>query len=108
MPVIMLVEDDPVLRDLISRQIKMLGCQSIVVSSGEEAVERVSVASMDMIFMDVGLPGIDGNHATLLIREIELRSHRPRVPIVALTAHSDKEGCMLAGMDDFLQKPALI
>lgn len=57
--------------------------------------------------MDIGLPGIDGSHATLLIREKELKEQRNRVPIVALTAHSERERCILVGMDDFLQKPAL-
>jgi CheY-like chemotaxis protein len=54
------------------------------------------------------LPGIDGGHATSLIRERELKEQRKRIPIVALTAHSDKQRCSMAGMDDFLQKPALL
>lgn len=105
---IMLVEDDPVLRDMTKRQLDVLGFDSIPVTSGEEAVERCLSEEIAMILMDIGLPGIDGSHATLLIREKELKEHRKRVPIVALTAHSDKERCMLVGMDDFLQKPALL
>src|SRR4029078_10423735 len=105
---IMLVEDDPILRDMTKRQLDVLGFDSIPVTSGEEAVERCLTAEIAMILMDIGLPGIDGSHATLLIREKELKGQRKRVPIVALTAHSDKERCMLVGMDDFLQKPALL
>ena len=75
--------------------------------SGEEAVERHD-SDIALIFMDIGLPGIQGGHATLLIREKELNEHRARVPIVALTGHAQKERCLQAGMDDFLQKPALI
>lgn len=106
-PMIMLVEDDPVLRDLTKRQLAVLGFESIPVTTGEEAVEKCC-EDIAMIFMDIGLPGIDGSHATLLIREKELKEHRKRVPIVALTAHSERERCMLVGMDDYLQKPALI
>jgi CheY-like chemotaxis protein len=58
--------------------------------------------------MDMGLPGMDGSLATMLIREKELRTQQQRIPIVALTGHSDKQAAFSAGMDDFLQKPVLI
>lgn len=106
---ILLVEDDPVLRDLTGRQITVLGFESVLVGTGEEAVAKTSDnTDIAMIFMDIGLPGIDGNHATLIIREQELIEHRRRIPIIALTAHSDAQRTALAGMDDFLQKPALL
>ncbi|MBY0546164.1 MAG: response regulator [Candidatus Obscuribacterales bacterium] len=106
---ILLVEDDPVLRDLTGRQITVLGFESVLVGTGEEAVAKTSDnTDIAMIFMDIGLPGIDGNHATLIIREQELIEHRKRIPIIALTAHSDAQRTALAGMDDFLQKPALL
>ncbi|HEY9757488.1 MAG TPA: response regulator [Oculatellaceae cyanobacterium] len=105
---ILLVEDDPVLRDMTIRQLTVLGFKAIAVSSGEEAIEKWSDYEPDMILMDIGLPGIDGTHATMLIRETELREQRKRVPIVALTGHSDKDRCVSAGMDDFMQKPALL
>jgi CheY-like chemotaxis protein len=85
----------------------VLGFDAVTVTTGEDAIERDN-QDIDLIFMDVGLPGIDGTHATLLIREKELNERRKRIPIVALTAHSDKQRCVLAGMDDFLQKPALL
>jgi CheY-like chemotaxis protein len=78
-----------------------------VVGSGEEAVER-DAADLALIFMDVGLPGIQGGHATLLIREKELSEKRKRVPIVGLTGHAVREQCLQAGMDDYLQKPAML
>ncbi len=106
-PIILVVEDDPILRMTVQKQISHLGKVSETVSTGEEAIARVD-SDVAMIFMDVGLPGIDGAHATLLIREKELKERRKRVPIIALTAHSDKHQCAAAGMDDFLQKPALI
>lgn len=104
---ILIVEDDPIVRLTTQKQLSALGYKTEAVASGEEAVERCG-DSFGLIFMDIGLPGIDGGHATLLIREKELREGRQRVPIVALTAHSEKERCLRAGMDDFLQKPALL
>jgi len=106
-PIILVVEDDPVLRYLTTLQISTLGYKAETVDCGEAAVER-DHAGIALIFMDMGLPGIDGCDATLLIRKKELSEKRRRVPIIALTAHSDRQRCLLAGMDDFLQKPALI
>ncbi|HEY9778332.1 MAG TPA: response regulator [Planktothrix sp.] len=106
-PLILVVEDDPVVQDLTSRQLAHLGCDAVGVTTGEEAVAR-NHEDLAMILMDVGLPGIDGRHATLIIREKELKEQRKRIPIVGLTAHSDKQSCTLAGMDDYLQKPALL
>lgn len=105
--IILVVEDDPMLRDMVRRQISKLGFECVLVGTGEQAVEH-DVQDIGLIFMDVGLPGIDGIHATMLIREKELIEHRKRVPIVALTGHADRSGVMSVGMDDFLQKPALM
>lgn len=106
-PLILIVEDDPILRNLTERQLAVLGCDAISVPTGEDALTSTS-ETVALILMDISLPGIDGGHATMLIRELELKEHRKRVPIVALTAHSDRRQCALAGMDDFLQKPALL
>lgn len=104
---ILVVEDDPILRLTAQKQLALLGYESVLVGSGEEAV-AAEFDRIGLILMDIGLPGIDGGHATLLIRERELRENRKRIPIVALTAHSSPEKAKLAGMDDFLQKPALL
>lgn len=104
---ILIVEDNPLLRMLAQRQIDTLGYASEAVGTGEQAVD-LDDGDICLVFMDVGLPGMDGCQATQLIRDREVRSNRKRVPIIALTAHSNKEQCLVAGMDDFLQKPALI
>jgi CheY-like chemotaxis protein len=104
---ILVVEDDPTLQIVVKRVLGILGFQCVTVGTGEEAVQR-DHDDIELIFMDIGLPGIDGGHATMLIREKELRCQRKRVPIIALTGHADAEQCLKAGMDDFLQKPALI
>jgi two-component system, NarL family, sensor histidine kinase BarA len=104
---ILIVEDDPILRDLTRRQVSKLGFDCVAVKTGEEAVD-LNVSKFGLIFMDIGLPGIDGVHATMLIRERELSENKQRVPIVALTGHADKLRVISVGMDDFLQKPAMI
>lgn len=104
---VLVVEDDPIVRMTTQRQLTALGYKSFSVESGEEAVAH-DHSDVGLILMDMGLPGIDGLHATLLIREKELREQRARIPIVALTAHSNRASCMSVGMDGFLQKPALL
>lgn len=108
-PVVLVVEDDPTLRNLVQRQLKKLGFKSFQVDSGEAALE-FDTRQIGLIFMDIGLPGIDGIYTTMLIREKELREGSKRVPIVALTGHADRERVMskAVGMDDFIQKPALV
>ena len=104
---ILMVEDDPTLRLVGRRALGVLGYNCVTVGTGEEAVQR-DMSDVMLVFMDIGLPGIDGGHATSLIREKELRAQTPRVPIIALTGHAEPEQCLRAGMDDFLQKPALM
>jgi CheY-like chemotaxis protein len=104
---ILVVEDDPTLQMVTRRALGVLGHECVTVGTGEEAVNR-DHADIKLIFMDIGLPGIDGGHATSLIREKELRLQRKRVPIIALTGHAEADQCVKAGMDDFLQKPALM
>ncbi|MDR3617102.1 MAG: response regulator [Candidatus Obscuribacterales bacterium] len=106
-PLVLVVEDDPMLRDLTRRQLTKLGYEAVLVGSGEEALDH-DHSHIGLILMDIGLPGIDGAYATMLIREKELRNQRKRVPIVALTGHSDAQTAFSVGMDDFLQKPALM
>jgi CheY-like chemotaxis protein len=65
----------------------------------------------DVVLMDWAMPELDGVEATRLIRAEESRSGRPRVPIIALTAHTVAENrreCLAAGMDDFLAKPVTV
>jgi CheY-like chemotaxis protein len=104
---VLVVEDDPVVRALTCRQVRRFSYNCEAVSSGEEAVARSS-SDIGLIFMDIGLPGIDGITAAMMIREKELEHSCKRVPIIALTAHSERQSCIMAGMDDFLQKPALL
>ncbi|MFA6209898.1 MAG: response regulator [Candidatus Obscuribacterales bacterium] len=104
---ILFVEDDPTLQMVGKLSIKHLGYDCEVLNTGEKVVEHPT-ENVILIFMDIGLPGIDGREATKLIRAAELRENRKPVPIIALTGHAIRAQCLEVGMDDFLQKPALI
>lgn len=105
--VILVVEDDPTLQTVVRLALDYLGYRCDVVGTGEEAVAR-SGDDLLLIFMDIGLPGINGLLATSTIRELESSKLKKHIPIIALTGHASEASCLRAGMDDFLQKPALI
>lgn len=108
---ILLVEDDEVNLDLATRLLERMGCRVVSSSDGASAVAVATRNSFDLIFMDCELPVLDGYEATKRVREFEasaIGQPQPRVPIVALTAHSWSEArhqCLAAGMDDIVTKP---
>ena len=105
---ILLAEDNPVNQKVAQRMLERLGHQVTLANNGREAVEALEANSFDLVLMDVQMPEMDGLEATRKIRAMQ--STRPRVPIVALTAHamdSHQEECLAAGMDSFLTKPIL-
>lgn len=107
---LLVVEDSPVLRGLVVKQLSNLGIQAQSVANGAEAVAASREIAFDLIFMDCHLPEVDGFEATKTIRGLESKSGR-HTPIIALTADalkSDAEKCMAAGMDDYLSKPVSI
>lgn len=104
---VLLVEDNPALRELATRQLKRLGVEVATASDGMEAVSSAAGSNFDLILMDCQMPVMDGFEATRQIRRIEERGRR-HTPIVALTASvlpQDREKCFAAGMDEFLTKP---
>lgn len=104
---ILVVEDDPILQIVVKKSIEHLGYKCEVVACGEDAVKR-DQRDIALIFMDMRLPGIQGGEAALRIREKQSEEQRERVPIIALSGNAVKAECMRAGMDDFLEKPALM
>lgn len=104
---VLLVEDNPALRELATRQLKRLGVEVSTASDGMEAVSSAAGSNYDLILMDCQMPVMDGFEATRQIRRIEQKGQR-HTPIVALTASvlpQDREKCFAAGMDEFLTKP---
>ncbi len=101
--VVLLVEDNPVNALLAQILLQREGCRVERAATGEEAVHIAMTRQFDVIFMDLGLPGLDGIGATRALRAKGLAT-----PIIALTANAyeeDRRACLNAGMNDFLSKP---
>jgi CheY-like chemotaxis protein len=102
---LLLVEDNEMNRDAISRLLERRGFTVLTAMDGEEGIRICREAQPDMVLMDIGLPGIDGFEATRRIKADPLTGH---IPVVALTARvltSDQEAAFLAGCDDYDSKP---
>ncbi len=102
---ILLVEDNEMNRDMLSRRLARKGYEVVVGVDGESGVNMAASERPDIILMDVSLPVIDGWEAT---RRIKAASDTNGIPIIALTAHamsSDREKALEAGCDDFDTKP---
>ncbi len=105
MPRILLVEDNEMNRDMLSRRLRRKGYEVEMAVTGTDGVAMALEGPYDLILMDMSLPEIDGWEATRRIREAEGPS---RIPIIALTAHAmsgDREKAMAAGCDDYDTKP---
>jgi PAS domain S-box-containing protein len=103
---ILLAEDNAINQKLGVRLLEKLGCLVDLAANGREALAMAQGGGYEAIFMDCGMPVMDGYAAA---REIRARhSGGPRIPIIALTAHAvggAREDCLRAGMDDYLAKP---
>jgi two-component system cell cycle response regulator DivK len=105
MPKILLVEDDEMNRDMLSRRLERRGYKVVIALDGEQAVAMARSEDPDLILMDMSLPVLDGWEAT---RQIRAASETRAVPIIALTAHAmqgDREKAIEAGCDDYDTKP---
>jgi CheY-like chemotaxis protein len=105
MPKILLVEDNEMNRDMLSRRLQRRGYDVVIAVDGAEGVSMAAAETPDLILMDVSLPVIDGMEAT---RRIKGDAATRSIPIIALTAHamaSDRDNALAAGSDDFDTKP---
>lgn len=107
---LLVVEDNPVNKEVARAILKAMGCEVEIASDGREGVERFQKDRFDAILMDCQMPEMDGYEATRAIREVESgwNGTRPRTPIIALTANAleeDRRKCLDSGMDDFVSKP---
>lgn len=102
---ILLVEDNEMNRDMLSRRLVRSGFEVVMAVNGQEGVDMASSEKPDVILMDMSLPVLDGWDAT---RQLKANAATASIPVIALTAHameSDREKAMAAGCDDFDTKP---
>jgi CheY-like chemotaxis protein len=105
MPKILLVEDNEMNRDMLSRRLEKRGYTLAIAADGGVGVELAKSGAPDLILMDMSLPVIDGWEATKILKADALTKN---IPIIALTAHamdSDRVKALESGCDDFDTKP---
>ena len=105
MPKVLLVEDNEMNRDMLSRRLTRLGFNVLMAVDGEEGVRMAKAEMPDLILMDMSLPVLDGWGAT---RQIKAESSTKSIPLIALTAHAmagDRDKALQAGCDDYDTKP---
>jgi CheY-like chemotaxis protein len=102
---ILLVEDNEMNRDMLSRRLERKGYQVELAVDGRQGVDKAKTLAYDLVLMDMSLPEIDGWEAT---RELRADPSTKELPIIALTAHAmsgDRERALEAGCDDYDTKP---
>ncbi len=105
MPKILVVEDNEMNRDMLSRRLERRGYEVITAVDGEDGVDKAQSELPDMILMDMDLPILDGWAAT---RKLKASPETRSIPVIALTAHAmagDREKALEAGCDDYDTKP---
>ena len=105
MPKILLVEDNEMNRDMLSRRLERKGYQVVIGVDGEQGVQLARAELPDLVLMDMSLPVKDGWTAT---RELKDDAALKSIPVIALTAHAmagDRDRAMEAGCDDYDTKP---
>lgn len=105
MPKLLLVEDNEMNRDMLSRRLQRRGYEVVTAVNGAQAVARAATDTPDLILMDMSLPILDGWEAT---RAIKATAGTQDIPVIALTAHAlheDREQALAAGCDEFETKP---
>ena len=102
---LLLVEDNEMNRDMLSRRLQRKGFEIEVAVDGREGIDKATAGKYDLILMDMSLPEIDGWEAT---RQLRANPATKDTPIIALTAHAmagDREKALEAGCDDYDTKP---
>ena len=107
----LLVEDHPVNREVLKRQLEVIGFVTDTAGDAAQALERYEHERYGLVFTDIQLPGADGHELARELRALERRLGLERRPVIALTANAlrgERERCIEAGMDDLVVKPATL
>lgn len=105
MPKLLLVEDNEVNRDMLSRRLIRHGFEIEIAIDGAQGLAMAQSIAPDLVLMDMSLPIMDGWEAT---RQLKASANTRQIPVIALTAHAmsgDRERCLAAGCDEYETKP---
>ena len=105
LPKVLIVEDNEMNRDMLSRRLMRKGYSVVIATDGEQGVAMAASETPDLILMDMSLPKLDGWEAT---RRLKADAELKKIPIIALTAHAmtdDRDKALAAGCDDYDTKP---
>ncbi|MBK7825103.1 response regulator [Nannocystis sp.] len=105
MPKILIVEDNELSRDMLSRRLRRKGYEVLVATDGQEGIAMAQRELPDLVLMDLSLPDLDGWEAT---RRLKANAKTQAIPVIALTAHAmsgDREKAIDAGCDEYDTKP---
>jgi len=105
MPKILVVDDDEMNRDMLSRRLLRKGYEVVLAVNGAEAIEKTVAERPELILMDLSMPVLDGYEAT---RRLKAEADTAGIPIIGLSAHAmvgDREKALAAGCDDYDTKP---
>ncbi len=104
-PKVLIVEDNEMNRDMLSRRLIRKGYSVVMATDGEQGVAMAASEAPDLILMDMSLPKLDGWEAT---RRLKADAELKKIPVIALTAHAmatDRDKALEAGCDDYDTKP---
>ncbi|MFC3609521.1 response regulator [Stutzerimonas tarimensis] len=107
-PRILCVDDNEANLLLVQTLLSDMGAEVLAVDNGEAALALVKSSELDLVFMDMQMPGMDGRQTTEAIRQWEAEHDREPLPVIALTAHAlsnEKRAVLRCGLDDYLTKP---
>ena len=110
-PRVLVADDHPVNREVLVRQLELLGVAADSVNDGVEALAAWDTGNYAAVLADIHMPRMDGHEFTRQLRAAESQRGSPRTPIVAVTANAMKgedERCLAVGMDAYLAKPVNI
>ncbi len=102
---VLLVEDNEMNRDMLSRRLKRRGFEVLIAVDGQQGVDMTAEHSPALVLMDMSLPVMDGWTATRALKD---NAQTASIPVIALTAHAmagDRERAIAAGADDYDTKP---
>ena len=105
---VLVADDDATNRLVAAESLRYLGAQVATAANGSDALQVLAQRRVDLLLLDVHMPGMSGIEVAMRIREHERATGDPRLPIVALTASAtarDQQSCLAAGMDAVLTKP---